>query len=404
MKLLLTAVIAASVLLISFNARNKSIKTISSSAELAVDVLPGSSPYLTKDNKGNTVLSWVRQLNDSSALLCYSILDGTNKTIEIPTSSNIHAHAENLPKVIFKSSGDIIAIWGARNPNAENKYSGLIFYSQCFDDGKTWTTAQKLVNDDKGYDQRYSDVSVMKNGEVAMIWLDNRKTQDVEGSALYFAVTDGRKGFTNEVLVSQPACQCCRTSIFVDNNDHIHALYRGIINDSIRDMIHVVSTDGGKTFSRPERIFKDNWVLRGCPHTGPSMTENSEGLHFAWYSGGQNKGSFYIHSTDNGNTFIRHDSISSRGMHPQMKSMPNDKLVIVWDESVNVGKNFNKRIGLQVRSNDGRREIDNFITLPTGYNTYPVIKPVNENELIVAYTSKKEYGEYVMWQRVKLGT
>ena len=403
MKLLLIAVLTASViLLISFSTRNKSIKSISSSGEQSVDVIPGSSPYLTKDNKGNTVLSWVKQINDSSAVLCYSILDGHDKTIEIPASTNIHAHAENLPKVIFKPSGDIIAVWGAKNSNPKNKYSGMIYYSQSFDEGKTWTPASKLVNDDEGYDQRYSDISLMKSGEVAIIWLDNRKTEDVEGSALYCAVTNGKNGFANEVLVSQPACQCCRTSLFVDNNDNIHALYRGIINDSIRDMVHVVSIDGGKTFSKPERIFEDNWVLRGCPHTGPSMTENSEGLHFVWYSGGLNKGSFYIKSTDNGKSFMEHNSISSRGMHPQIISLPGDKLVIAWDEPVKSGENTYKRISLQVRNEDGVREIGDFITTGKGYATYPVIHAINDHELIVAYSSKKEYGEYVKWKRVQL--
>src|SRR5687768_11457190 len=110
MKLLLSAGLAASVLLISFNAKNKSIKSISGSREQAVDVRPGSSPYLSKDHRGRTVLSWVRQTGDSSAVLCYSILDGTDRTVTIPPSNNISAHAENLPKVIFKYSGDIIAI------------------------------------------------------------------------------------------------------------------------------------------------------------------------------------------------------------------------------------------------------------------------------------------------------
>ena len=402
MKHLFVLLVTASVVFISFSTSDKTIKSISASGEQSVDVMPGSSPYLTKDNHGNTVLSWVKQLSDSSSVLCYSVLDGQDKTVEIPATKNIHAHAENLPKVIFKPSGDIIAVWGARNANPKNKYSGLIYYSQSFDEGKTWTPATRLVNDENGYDQRYSDVSLLKSGEVAIIWLDNRKTEDVEGSALYCAVTDGKKGFANEVLVSQPACQCCRTSIFVDNNDNIHALYRGIINDSIRDMVHVVSTDGGKTFGKPERIFNDNWVLRGCPHTGPSMTENSKGLHFAWYTGGSNKGSFYINSDNNGKSFKEHDSVSGRGMHPQIISMPGDKLVIAWDEPVRKGENTYKRIGLQVRTEYGMREINGFVTPNDGYSTYPVIGAINENELVVAYSSKKEYGEYIKWQRVKL--
>ena len=68
-----------------------------------------------------------------------------------------------------------------------------------------------------------------------------------------------------------------------------------------------------KLFSKPNRIFNDNWVLRGCPHTGPSMTENNDGLHFARYTGVLSKGSFYINSHDNGNSFQHHDSISSKG-------------------------------------------------------------------------------------------
>ena len=403
MKHLFVLLVTASVVFISFRASDRSVKTITALGEQSVDVLPGSSPYLTKDHRGNTVLSWVKQLKDSTSILCYSVLDGHDKTIEIPTSTNIHAHAENLAKVIFKPSGDIMAVWGARNPNPNNKYSGLIYYSQSFDEGKTWTPASKLVNDINGYDQRYSDVAPMKSGEVAIIWLDNRKTEDVEGSALYCAVTDGKKGFTNEVLVSQPACQCCRTSLFVDNNDNIHALYRGIINDSIRDMVHVVSTDGGKTFGKPERIFNDNWVLKGCPHTGPSMTENSEGLHFAWYTGGVNKGSYYINSDNNGESFNEHDGISMRGMHPQIISMPDDKLVVAWDEPVNKGENTYKKIGLQVRTAYGMKEMNGFVTPEDGYSTYPVLSAVNENEIIVAYSSKKEYGEYVKWQRVKFG-
>ena len=402
MKHLFVLIVAASAVLISFSVSDSRVRFVAPSSEMSVDVMPGSSPYLTKDNRGNTVLSWVRKTSDSTAVLCYSVLDGHDKTVQIPTSSNIHAHAENLPKVIFKPSGDVIAVWGVRNPSPENKYSGLIYYSQSFDEGKTWTAASRLVKDPKGFDQRYSDISLMKGGEVAIIWLDNRETNDQEGSAVYAAITDGKNGFATEVMVSEQACPCCRTSLFIDNNDNIHALYRGIINDSIRDMVHVVSNDGGKTVSTPERIFKDNWVLRGCPHTGPSMTENSTGLHFTWYTGGANKGSFYIRSENNGKSFEGRDSISNRGMHPQIAALPGDKLAIAWDEPAKRKDSFNKRIGIQVRNQHGISEITSYITNEGGFATYPVVKAVNDIELIVAYTVKKEYGEYVKWKRVKL--
>jgi hypothetical protein len=167
-------------------------------------------------------------------------------------------------------------------------------------------------------------------------------------------------------------------------------------------MVHVVSADHGKTFSVPERIFKDNWVLRGCPHTGPSMTENEKGMHFAWYSGGSNKGSFYIQSTDHGDSFDQHDSISAKGMHPQIASLGGNKLVVAWDESVQVGENFNKKIGIQVRSRNGEKELNAYITSDNDYATYPVVSPLEDKSLVVAYTAKVGSKEYVKWQRVNL--
>ena len=291
-------------------------------------ILPGTSPYFTHDTKGNPVLSWARSVNDSSEVFCYSVSIDQGKSfgkpIVVPGSNNIHAHAENLPKIIFKPSGEIIALWGASNPNPKNKYSGLVFYAQSFDEGRTWTEPKTLVKDSASIDQRYYDVALMPNGEAAIIWLDNRKTSKKEGSALYFASTKGRDGFQDEQLVTEACCQCCRTDLFIDSKSGIHILYRGIIQDSIRDMLHIVSVDNGKTFSSPKRISDDNWVLKGCPHTGPAMTENENGLHFAWFTGGNNKGCYYANSVDNGKSFSPRNNISSFGSHPQITSLPGE--------------------------------------------------------------------------------
>ncbi len=87
----------------------------------------------------------------------------------------------------------------------------------------------------------------------------------------------------------------------------MHVLYRGIIDDSIRDMVHMMSTDAGKTFTAPERISNDNWVLNGCPHTGPAMTENADGLHFSWFTGGLKikVACFIPGPQNNGKTFVQ---------------------------------------------------------------------------------------------------
>ncbi|MGZ5135403.1 MAG: sialidase family protein [Flavitalea sp.] len=379
---------------------------ITSSGAFQVDSIPGTAPFLTKDHKGNVVLSWVRNLPDSTSIFCYAIsFDGGNtfsKPIPIPSSKKIHAHSENLPKVIFKPSGEILAIWGVSNPNPHNKYSGLVNYSQSFDDGNSWSEAKPLVKDTAGYDQRYSDVALLSNGEVAIIWLDNRVTTAKDGAALYFSSTNGGNGFQGEKLISQPCCECCRTDLFVDSKSNIHVLFRGIIQDSIRDMVHAVSSDGGKNFSDPKQINDDHWVLNGCPHTGPAMAENEAGLHFAWFTGGGKTGSFYTRTIDNGKNFTGYDHISHVGRHPQLASFSKGELIIVWDESIQYLKQSNKRIGIQLRSPVGETINTKFITADSLFSSYPVVSTINKNSALVGYCKKQGEENYIMYQRVVL--
>jgi hypothetical protein len=406
MKQYMIIVIACSALLASACTDRKNNDVIQAGTPVQIDAMPASSPYLTKDTKGNIVMSWVRSLNDSSSVFCYAVsADGGNsfgRTISIPSSNNIHPHSENLPKIIFKPSGEIIALWGAANPDPRNKYAGLVFYSQSFDEGRTWGGSQPLVSDTAGYDQRYYDVALLPGNEVAIIWLDNRKDTGKEGAALYFASTKGRDGFRDERMIGQFCCPCCRTDLYVDNKGSIHVLYRGIIKDSIRDMVHSVSVDGGNNFSEPKRISNDDWVINGCPHTGPAMTENKEGMHFTWFTGGRSKGCFYTRSNNNGSSFIQHDRISALGSHPQVASASNGDILVAWDEAVQAGGKSFKKIGLQRRSASGVPREKGFITADTLTASYPVIASLNDGVSVVAYSLKRSGKNYIMYQRVNL--
>lgn len=369
-----------------------------------IDRLPGSSPYISNDQHGNVIVCWAREINDSSSLFCYArSTDGKtfSEPVVVPASTNLHPHAENLPKMIVKPSGEIIALWGAANPNPKNKYSGLVFYSQSFDDGKTWSAAKPLTTDAASYDQRYYDVALLPDGEAAIIWLDNRKQTNKEGSALYFAKTKGRNGFAEEQLITESCCQCCRTDLFIDQQGGVHALYRGIINDSIRDMMHTVSTDAGKSFTTPSRISNDNWVLKGCPHTGPSMTANANGLHFAWFTGAGKKGCFYTQSKDNGKNFAVADSVSSAGSHPQMTTLYNGDLLIAWDETVIENKQPVKRIALQKRNGEGKAQAKQLLLNSGNDASYPVITTTGKQQAVIAFTGKQADKKFIYTQLLK---
>ncbi len=354
-----------------------------------------SSPYLTKDQNDNIVLSFIKEINDSVAVMNYAVSNDKGisfgTAIEIPASKNVLPSGESMPKMIFKPNGEIIAVWGVENPSPDNKYNGLVYYSQSFDKGKSWSEAKPLVKDTASIDQRYFDVALLKNGEAGIIWLDNRTKTDKEGSTLYYATTKGKNGFENEKPIAETLCECCRTDLFVDNSGNIHAAFRVLVNDTIRDMAHIVSTNGGKVFSQTKRISEDNWVISACPHTGPSMTQNKNGLHFTWHTMGGGSGVFYCATADDGETFSKRENISNEpsARHPQIAAMPNGKLVTVWDESVHTGENYNSWVGLERRNEKGEVMSKEYITSNEMISEFPLVHALDADSVLLVWVQKE---------------
>ena len=96
-----------------------SVPSISLSQEKNIDSAQSSCPFLTKDNNNNIVLCWVRETGSDKAIVCYAVSKNKGKTfdstIEVTASDNVYPHGENMPKLIFKPSGEIIAGWGTDN-------------------------------------------------------------------------------------------------------------------------------------------------------------------------------------------------------------------------------------------------------------------------------------------------
>jgi hypothetical protein len=371
--------------------------------EIENTISGASCPSITYDCDRNLVLTWIKEVNDSTAYVCFAKSENNgmsfDSTIEIRQTAHIHPHGENHPKIIFKPSGEIIVVWGESNPTPQSKYSGLIYYSQSFDQGKNWSQPIALVKDTSAYDQRYFDMALLPSGEVIAIWLDNRGLKNKEGSTLFCAITDRKNGFKNEKAIAETCCPCCRTDLFVDSKGTIRASYRDIINDSIRDMAHLFSSDGGKTFSLPVRISEDNWVINGCPHTGPTVAENKTGLHFAWYTMGNGEGVFYCNSRDGGKTFSKKDGVSGKGSakHPQIATLKNNNIAIVWDESAGDTGVF---VRLQIRTPDGQTISSRSISGIGAVSEFPVIAQASEKSILIAYSEKKNDAKTIKYRLV----
>jgi hypothetical protein len=296
-----------------------------------------SAPYFTADVKGNTVLCWT---GTSDSILYYTVYDrqaGTFGTpVAVTPSRGTTARGESMNKVAFRGDGTVVAVFEKKHPTERNKYAGAIFYVQSFDGGVSWTKAKFIHSDTLEDNSRsYFDVAMLPDGEVGAVWLDGRLRLGSEGSSLFFAKTKGHEGFQGDKQIGETVCQCCRTDISTDPKGNVHVIFRDIeltAAGAVRDFVHMVSTDTGKTFTAPRVVSNDHWIVDGCPHTGASMAVSDGRLEVVWFTAGGRPGLYYSFSLDDGKTFAPRELISENARHPQMVSA-NGWAAIVVEES-----------------------------------------------------------------------
>jgi len=297
-----------------------------------------SNPFLSKNHLGHPVLCWTEELSDGDGFVVkYTVFDPEEASfgdiVTVAPSKGTAAHPENMNKVAFKSDGTAVAIYSRKHPTEENRFAGSLLYTQSFDQGRTWTPEKFLHSDtSRNVGRGYFDMATLPDGEIGAVWLDGRYGKESNGSALFFAKTRDKEGFGEDKDIGESTCECCRTDLYVDLEGRLNIVYRDILNDSIRDIVHQYSADNGATFSASRRISQDNWIINGCPHTGPSLASTSSGLHAVWFTAGGAPGVYFTSTEDQGRTFSLRHKISDSARHPQMASLPDGQLVLVWDE------------------------------------------------------------------------
>lgn len=305
------------------------------------------NPYLTKDQNGNVVMSWTsKDPSDSLYRLKYALYNESDNTfgeiITVPTSADLSTSPESMGKVAFKADGTIIAVFGEKLESPINSFAGAIYYSTSTDHGKNWS-AEKIIHSDTSQNTSHSffDIATLKDGEVAAVWLDGRFSASEEGSALFFAKTEGNS-FGMDTLLDRNTCECCRTDILSDDMGNIHIAYRsiafpsGMFGKQVRDMVYLSSNDGGESFSTIKPISEDNWQVEGCPHTGPSLAVTNQQVNAVWFTAGGGAGLYYTSSPNLSENFKSRSLLSTSGRHPQMATFAQNKLAVVYEENAEV--------------------------------------------------------------------
>jgi len=356
----------------------------------------GATPRFTTDHRNRPVLSWVEKEGDKNSFF-FAVSNDQGKTfgdkINIGIPTNCSVHAEGMPRVAFKADGTIFATFELKKPTKEAPRASDLMYVTSADNGQTWSAPTAIHRDTTpGKGHSFSDVTRLPNGELGFVWLDD-KLGKFEGRSVKFAQTLAKGGFSEEVVVDSNACQCCRTVVFIDNVGQIHLTYRDLSTDGTRDMSHVVSTDGGRTFSAPKLVHNDLWKINACPHTGPSMTQVGKDIFVTWFSGTSAHHEAGIRIAKLGQEKLYSSELSVRAKHPQSAAYLGN-LVVVWDESMEKNDQYFSKIALRNLYKNGT-EKTTYITADFDNASYPVVLPTSQG-LLIAYELQKPNQEPVI--------
>ncbi len=249
----------------------------------------------------------------------------------IPGDASVHAQAP--AQVVVGPGGQVYVAWTNSIPIEGRRFpaSNLLF-ARSTDGGRTFSD-QTAINSDaaaRTSSHTFHDIAVGPDGTIYVSWLDSRRRDaasaaatatpvqpashgahahapvaDLPGTELWVAVSrDEGRTFSAGTVAAEDTCQCCRTSLAVAADGTVYLAWRHLFEGMERDMAIIHSTDGGMTFSAPERIHADGWAVEACPHSGPSLAFDAAGrLHAAWYTGEQSRAGLYYAWSDDGRTF-----------------------------------------------------------------------------------------------------
>ena len=124
-------------------------------------------------------------------------------------------------------------------------------------------------------------------------------------------------------------CGCCGLKAFADREGSVYVLYRAAREKVNRDMMLLVSTDGGKDF-RTEPAGK--WMVAVCPMSSEAFLDGPEAVTAAWETDGQ---VFFGRIDKKGHRLSK--PIAAPGKpggrkHPALAANARGETIVVWTE------------------------------------------------------------------------
>ncbi len=254
---------------------------------------------------------------------------------------NVYAKGENRPKIAFGNKGEIYLSWTQKL--SKKRFSGHIRFSRSIDGGEHFSDPITVNDHREITSHRFDALAVNDKGDIYIAWLDKRDLlaakkagKKYNGAALYYALsTDSGKTFHKNKKIADNSCQCCRVVMAMDKQQLPVIVWRHIFGDNIRDH-GIVTFSQANQANKPKRLSHDNWHIEGCPHHGPAISIEDDGVyHVTWFNNAPDShGLFYANSTNKAASFskpINFGNYEKAAGHADILSL-GQQVYVVWKE------------------------------------------------------------------------
>lgn len=207
-----------------------------------------------------------------------------------------------------------------------------------FDGGVSFSDTIRVSENDPSHKFRMGNIRIDKDGNPVVNYMQYLLNWG-EPKQMVNRSIDYGNSFLGSVNASANApgepCDCCKASLVLDNND-IYLLFRNN-NLNQRNSYISKSSDGGLNFNLVQNLDDFDWMLSGCPATGPSGILNGDSLLIVRRSGATGNDEIVynnIYKSDLNYSYTRNiDPIIGKIQDYPEVAGKGDTLIIVWQDN-----------------------------------------------------------------------
>lgn len=268
------------------------------------------------EGRGGRQLTWIREDGPVSALHWNTVRGVSVEGRAVATGQDWFVNWADRPVGGVDPSGARIATWLVKNGESTYAYEVVFAIRPRYG---SWSSPRPLHQDRSATEHGFVSLVALDSGWCG-VWLDGRHSgagghdgggeghdNGHAGAMMLLTRTiaaDGELG--PEVRLDGRVCDCCPTDATRLDDGTVVVVYRDRGLDERRDIAVVRGVpENPRSWTEPERLHDDGWVIAGCPVNGPAIDSDGQRVAVAWFTLGDS-GRARVNvalSVDGGRTF-----------------------------------------------------------------------------------------------------